>query len=793
VNGNLVKSHALSHGDEIEIGRVRFLFFLPGESEEVVNAFHKRRMAQERLFALVPEAGGDEIEIEPLPFTVGRDEGCELRLDDESISSSHARFLFEDHHLVLEDLGSTNGSFVKGRRIDKSRVGHGTEIELGNLFYLIRDVDYPFPRQHRRSSSRHVVLGVSVVLMVLVLAVVVPLILGMGSRDDSSGEEPNVLRKNPSFESPPAAGGSLEGWALKGKEFSLDFDQAAHGKASLRVELPSVPTTWANAEAAYEDRLQVKAGKTYQVSCRLRAKYCTGVAGIRVDWFTKKGPKPIDRSYSDLITGDTGWLDVSTQVTAPRGATGARLSLVAKGTGGTNWFDHVRFAPVPGSVSGSLTKIGSKRVQVTCNRRGMASVHLDGRPVLSEVGSVFWDKTRVPRAAQELCLPASGYPRTGGGEFVLRAEAVKLSEGLPIPFEAGITSSGDAVRFVYRFHADAGRLVKGDRVAVALKVQESVQSISLAGKEGEERLGRTSFGSVSGVREITLRTSENGVLSLACDPPLTVNGLSEDGGILTIYPSVGVSQADLGRILEVTLTLAPPPDREEERAAKLIERAEGMVKAGKLGRAHEIYGRVRKEYGSLKAADDEARSRMTGIRTEFDRQRAGLEETFADFEAAPSPTVLSGFLFRLDEVLSRFEGMEGVGNVAAMRESALDAYSKVAGEGFAKARKTLAEAKAAYETDDWVRAESLCARILSESDEDAIKPGALAILSEIRRRWEDREESDAWVEGRVRAAKDLEARGEGDTAKEVYGEILKRYPRGEWAAFAREQIKRLER
>ncbi|MHC4599633.1 MAG: tetratricopeptide repeat protein, partial [Planctomycetota bacterium] len=83
--------------------------------------------------------------------------------------------------------------------------------------------------------------------------------------------------------------------------------------------------------------------------------------------------------------------------------------------------------------------------------------------------------------------------------------------------------------------------------------------------------------------------------------------------------------------------------------------------------------------------------------------------------------------------------------------------------------------------------------LLTETQEEALMPGARAILSEIRRRRADREEMDAWVEGRIRAGKALEARGDKKTAREVYREILKRYPRGEWALFAQEQIRRLER
>ena len=47
---------------------------------------------------------------------VGRDEGCGIRLDDPSVSRRHARFLVLDDQITVEDLNSTNGTVVNGRK-----------------------------------------------------------------------------------------------------------------------------------------------------------------------------------------------------------------------------------------------------------------------------------------------------------------------------------------------------------------------------------------------------------------------------------------------------------------------------------------------------------------------------------------------------------------------------------------------------------------------------------------------------------------------------------------------------
>ena len=47
---------------------------------------------------------------------MGRDEGCGIRLDEPSVSRRHARFLVQDDRVAVEDLNSTNGTLVNGKR-----------------------------------------------------------------------------------------------------------------------------------------------------------------------------------------------------------------------------------------------------------------------------------------------------------------------------------------------------------------------------------------------------------------------------------------------------------------------------------------------------------------------------------------------------------------------------------------------------------------------------------------------------------------------------------------------------
>jgi pSer/pThr/pTyr-binding forkhead associated (FHA) protein len=70
--------------------------------------------------------------------TIGRSVECELRLDDTYVSQQHARIFDRSGNWYVEDLGSTNGTFVNEQRLvapamltpgDKIRVGQ-TVVEL---------------------------------------------------------------------------------------------------------------------------------------------------------------------------------------------------------------------------------------------------------------------------------------------------------------------------------------------------------------------------------------------------------------------------------------------------------------------------------------------------------------------------------------------------------------------------------------------------------------------------------------------------------------------------------------
>lgn len=68
---------------------------------------------------------------------IGREPINDVVFPDAEISRRHARIVLQNHSYYIEDLGSTNGTFVNGRRIHAiTKLGNGDIIDLGESVRL---------------------------------------------------------------------------------------------------------------------------------------------------------------------------------------------------------------------------------------------------------------------------------------------------------------------------------------------------------------------------------------------------------------------------------------------------------------------------------------------------------------------------------------------------------------------------------------------------------------------------------------------------------------------------------
>ncbi len=66
-------------------------------------------------------------------LTVGRAAGCQVTIDDTYASQIHARVFSRDGQLFVEDLGSTNGTFVNRQKVNGPQAfRRGDRLQVGN-------------------------------------------------------------------------------------------------------------------------------------------------------------------------------------------------------------------------------------------------------------------------------------------------------------------------------------------------------------------------------------------------------------------------------------------------------------------------------------------------------------------------------------------------------------------------------------------------------------------------------------------------------------------------------------
>lgn len=65
---------------------------------------------------------------------IGRDEANDIVIDDEQVSARHIKISFAEDTFWLEDLNTTNGTYINGQRIDKqTRLNNEDLVKIGQV------------------------------------------------------------------------------------------------------------------------------------------------------------------------------------------------------------------------------------------------------------------------------------------------------------------------------------------------------------------------------------------------------------------------------------------------------------------------------------------------------------------------------------------------------------------------------------------------------------------------------------------------------------------------------------
>ena len=89
-------------------------------------------------------------------FVIGRNPANPIVLVDMNASRSHARVVTQGDMFAIEDMGSSNGTFLNGAPVlSAMRLTHGDEVKVGGTLFRYVDSDSVPPPENRRIPLRY--------------------------------------------------------------------------------------------------------------------------------------------------------------------------------------------------------------------------------------------------------------------------------------------------------------------------------------------------------------------------------------------------------------------------------------------------------------------------------------------------------------------------------------------------------------------------------------------------------------------------------------------------------------
>jgi pSer/pThr/pTyr-binding forkhead associated (FHA) protein len=104
--------------------------------------FHSQILGQKKIPEIMLSTDGDN-EAGKRTFSqneviIGREETCDVSIPDPVVSSKHARLVYRNAHWWVEDLMSTNGTYLNDERLESPAILiNGDDIRIGKSIFLV--------------------------------------------------------------------------------------------------------------------------------------------------------------------------------------------------------------------------------------------------------------------------------------------------------------------------------------------------------------------------------------------------------------------------------------------------------------------------------------------------------------------------------------------------------------------------------------------------------------------------------------------------------------------------------
>ena len=111
----------------------------PSRRERKSKPPPKRRGSPTHVLVTEGSNAGQRAELENAPILIGRGTDAAIRLDDDYVSTRHARIAASGDQWFVEDLGSTNGTYIGTVRINQpTTITLGTQVRIGKTILELR-------------------------------------------------------------------------------------------------------------------------------------------------------------------------------------------------------------------------------------------------------------------------------------------------------------------------------------------------------------------------------------------------------------------------------------------------------------------------------------------------------------------------------------------------------------------------------------------------------------------------------------------------------------------------------
>jgi pSer/pThr/pTyr-binding forkhead associated (FHA) protein len=110
-----------------------------GKSKKSNKPPPKRRGSPTHVLVVEGANSGDRADLAQAPILIGRGSDAAIRLDDDYVSTRHARIASSGDQWFVEDLGSTNGTYIGSARITQpTTLTLGTQVRIGKTILELR-------------------------------------------------------------------------------------------------------------------------------------------------------------------------------------------------------------------------------------------------------------------------------------------------------------------------------------------------------------------------------------------------------------------------------------------------------------------------------------------------------------------------------------------------------------------------------------------------------------------------------------------------------------------------------